>query len=187
MDQRNVDQPKLRWQSKTILVLVLPAVAANVVLEAHWWMTQAAPVTLWTLGLSGLLGLIAWGLRSATAGAAFTGAVITASLIFSTVTLPYYPWRTALVPVVVLLLLTSLATRAGRARKEQLGTAERRGGRTAAQVAANLGAAALLSNAAAQTFLVQRVRHSICQPCARCRLCSRACRTGRGRRGYRFF
>lgn len=145
-----------RWQSKTILLLVLPAVAANVVLEAHWWMTQAAPVALWSLGLSGLLGIIAWGLRSATAGAAFTGGVITASLIFSTVTLPYYPWRTALVPVVVLLLLTSVATHAGRTRKEQLGTAEHPRGRTAPQVAANLGAAALLASAPAQTFLVQR-------------------------------
>jgi uncharacterized protein (TIGR00297 family) len=39
--------------------------------------------------------------------------------------------------------LTWLATRVGRARKQQLGTAERREGRTASQVVANLGIASL--------------------------------------------
>ncbi len=131
---------------------MLPAVAADVVLETHWWAIQAAQVAIWTLGLSALLGIIAWKLRSATPGAAFTGAAITASLMFSTAIVPYFPWRTALVPVALLLALTAMATRAGRIRKEQLGTAEHRKGRTAAQVAANLGIAALLSNDVAQTF-----------------------------------
>jgi uncharacterized protein (TIGR00297 family) len=151
-----VRQREFRWQSKTILLLVLPAVAVDVLLEAHWWATQMSQVAIWTLGLSALLGLAAWGLRSATPGAALTGAAITASLMFSTVTVPYYPWHTALVPVAVLLVLTSLSTRLGRSRKEQLGTAEYRTGRTAAQVAANLGAAALLSTAAVQTYLLQQ-------------------------------
>ena len=42
-------------------------------------------------------------------------------------------------------VLTFVATRIGRARKERLGTAERRGGRRASQVVANVGAAALLA------------------------------------------
>ncbi len=146
-------QAKFRWQSKTILLLVLPAVAAGLVLEARWWAIQAPQVAIWTLGLSILLGFVAWFVGSATPAAAFTGAAITASLMFSTATLPYYPWRTALVPVVVLLILTSLATRMGRKRKQQLGTAERREGRTAAQVAANLGVAALLSTGAFELLL----------------------------------
>jgi len=42
-------------------------------------------------------------------------------------------------------VLTFLATRLGHARKQRLGTAERRGGRRASQVVANVGMAALLA------------------------------------------
>jgi uncharacterized protein (TIGR00297 family) len=145
-----VAQPKLPWQSKAVLLLVLPAVAADVVLEAHWWGVEATAVAIWTVGLSALLGLVAWGLRSATLGGALAGAGINASLMFSTATVPYLPWQTALVPVITVLVLTSIATRYGRRRKEKLGTAENRRGRNAAQVAANLGMAAIASNVAAQ-------------------------------------
>jgi uncharacterized protein (TIGR00297 family) len=149
-----VAQPKLKWQSKLILMLVLPAVAADVVLETHWWIVEANPVAIWTIGLSLLLGMVAFKLRSATLGAAFAGAAITASLMFSSVTFPYLPWQTALVPVLALLALTSIATRQGHKRKEFLGTAESRKGRAASQVAANLGAAALLSNGVVQSRLI---------------------------------
>jgi uncharacterized protein (TIGR00297 family) len=54
-------------------------------------------------------------------------------------------WRTALWPLLALLLLTLAATRFGRARKEKLGVAEGPRGRTASQVAANLGMAMLAS------------------------------------------
>jgi uncharacterized protein (TIGR00297 family) len=57
-------------------------------------------------------------------------------------------------PVVVLLVLTSLATRVGRSKKERLGVAEERVGRSAPQVAANLGVAALASCAVAQTGIM---------------------------------
>src|SRR4051812_38465480 len=46
------------------------------------------------------------------------------------------------VPLLTLFLLTVLATRWQRRRKERLGLAERSGGRTGSQVLANLGAAA---------------------------------------------
>jgi uncharacterized protein (TIGR00297 family) len=151
-----VAKATLPWQSKAILMLVLPAAAADLVLETRWWSVQVAPVAIWTLGLSALLGIIAWQTRSATPGGALTGAIITASLMFSTATVPYYPWQTALVPLVVLMVLTSLATRIGRKRKEQLGTAENRTGRLAAQVAANVGIASLLSNEVAQSFLLRQ-------------------------------
>ena len=147
-------QPKLKWQSKLILMLVLPAVTADVVLETHWWIVQANPVAIWTIGLSVLLGMVAFKLRSATLGAAFAGAAITASLMFSSVTFPYLPWQTALVPVLALLVLTSIATRQGLKRKQYLGTAESPKGRAASQVAANLGAAALLSNGVVQSRLI---------------------------------
>jgi uncharacterized protein (TIGR00297 family) len=46
-------------------------------------------------------------------------------------------------PLLALFLLTQLSTRWGHARKQRLGVAERGGGRTASQIGANLGAAAL--------------------------------------------
>jgi len=150
-----VARKKLHWQSKTILLLVFPAVGADVVLETHWWMTQMPAVVIWTLGLSTLLGLVAYKLRSATPGAALGGMAITASLMFATAGFPYLPWKTALLPVLVVLILTSLATRLGHKQKERLGTAEGRRGREASQVAANLGVAALLSNSLVQSWLIE--------------------------------
>ncbi|MGD0938313.1 MAG: DUF92 domain-containing protein, partial [Terracidiphilus sp.] len=147
-------QIKLYWQSKLVLLLVLPFAAASVVLQGHWWVTNLAPpaVAIWTFGLSLILGLVAWKLRAATPWAAASGALIAACLNFSTTfvhDLDYhhlYPWRTALVPLLVLLALTSIATRVGRARKERLGTAEKHQGRSPSQVAANLGVAVLALN-----------------------------------------
>jgi uncharacterized protein (TIGR00297 family) len=75
--------------------------------------------------------------------------------MFSTATVPYQPWRTALIPLLAVLLLTSLATRLGHAKKQRLGIAERRNGRSASQVAANLGVAALASSEFTQSWLIQ--------------------------------
>jgi uncharacterized protein (TIGR00297 family) len=149
-----VAQPKLAWQSKLVLLAVLPYVAADIVLEVHWWAINARELAIWTIGLSLLLGLVAWQTRSATAGAALAGAAITACLMFSSAVVPYQPWNTALIPVAALLLLTSISTRVGRARKERLGLAEKRVGRSASQVAANLGVSALASCAVAQTWIM---------------------------------
>ncbi|HUH62586.1 MAG TPA: DUF92 domain-containing protein [Terracidiphilus sp.] len=143
----------LAWQSKLVLLLVVPGAAALVVLETPWWAKHSPPFAIWTIGLSTLLGLVAFKVRSATVAAAATGAVITASLMESTAIVPYEPWRTALIPVLALLVITSLATRLGRAKKERLGLAEDRQGRTAAQVAANLGISALACSEVAQSWL----------------------------------
>lgn len=141
-----MDRSNLGWQSKLILLLVVPYAAVSVALQTHVWSVQAAHPTIWVLGLSALLGLLAWKSRSGTPAAAMTGALLTASIVFSTLVVPYRPWHTALVPVITLLLLTSLATRFGRKRKEILGTAEKRHGRGWAQVAANVGLATLLAD-----------------------------------------
>ncbi len=137
-----------------MLLLVLPYTAVGVAVHALTWWTQAPAVVLWALWLSGLLGLVAWKLRTATPAAAATGATITASLMFSTFVFPYRPWNTALIPVLAVLLLTSWATRFGRRSKERLGTAEKRGGRGAPQVAANLGIAALVLEPSIQSRLI---------------------------------
>ena len=145
---------KLDWQSKLVLLLVMPFAGALVVLQTHWWAVNAASVAIWTLGLSVLLGLVVLKLRSATPGAAAAGAAIAATLMFSTVTFPYQPWHTALIPLMAVLVLTSLATRLGRAQKERLGTAEKRHGRSASQVAANLGVAAIVSSQFVQSWII---------------------------------
>ena len=149
-----VGQSRLLWQSKLVLLLVLPSVCAGLVLQTHWWAMQFPSVAIWTVVLSLLLALVVLKLRAATLAGAFTGAVITASLMFSTVTFPYKPWQTALPPVLAVSLLAWIATRLGREKKERLGTAEKRHGRSAAQVAANLGVAAIVCFDLVQSWLI---------------------------------
>ena len=144
---------KLTWQSKLVLLLVLPFAAASVVLEGHFFAEILDKIAIWTLGWSLIFGSIVWRLLAATPAGAFTGAVITASLMFSTASFPYQPWQTALVPVLAVFLLAFIATRLGRERKEELGVAEKRQGRTAAQVAANLGVAAIVAHPMVQIWL----------------------------------
>lgn len=120
--------------------------------------TESAAVTIWTLALSALLGLVTWRLRAATPAAAATGALVTASLMFSTVAFPYEPWHTGLLPTFTVSLLAFAATRVGHGKKERLGTAEARRGRSASQVAANLGIAAMVSSGPVQFWLIDSRR-----------------------------
>ncbi|MGA7832325.1 MAG: DUF92 domain-containing protein [Terracidiphilus sp.] len=152
-------QIKLIAQSKLVLLLVLPFAGASLVLQIREWTVNFWPAAVLSLTLSLLLGLLALKLGAATAGGAWAGAVITACMIFSTETFtpagsfPYAPWHTALVPLLTLFVLTHIATRFGGRRKEALGTAERHEGRNAAQVAANLGIAAMAFSEPVQSWL----------------------------------
>lgn len=144
----------LNWESKLVLLIVLPLAAVHALLGIHEWAAESPAVAIWVIGLSTLLGLITWKIRAATSAGALTGTAITASLMFSTLAFPYQPWHTALIPVLAVALLAFAATRIGRAKKERLGTAEKRKGRSASQVAANLGVAALISTGPAQFWLL---------------------------------
>ncbi len=146
MAQANLAQANLDWESKLVELLVLPVVAVEAVWQARNWTATSAPAVVWTVSLSVLLGLVTWKLRAATPWAAAAGAVITASLMFSTLAPPYEPLHTALAPVLAVSVLAFAATRIGRAQKQRHGTAERPQGRSAAQVAANLGLAAIVSS-----------------------------------------
>jgi uncharacterized protein (TIGR00297 family) len=141
-----VRKSKLEWQSWAVLIVVLPVVCANVVAETRHWWAQVPAAAVWAIALSAILAFATYTMRAATLGAALTGAAINASLMYATSTYRYEPWRTAVVPVLAVFLLAFGTTRAGRAKKERLGTAERRAGRSAAQVAANLGLAAVVTN-----------------------------------------
>jgi uncharacterized protein (TIGR00297 family) len=139
-DQRVAVEPrndnKLRWQSWLVLAAVAPwcALAA---LQSPWnRSTQSG------LGFSLGLGLLVWLARAATPLAALTGAVITAVLALAPVSASGL-FHSAVAPLLALFVLTFTATKFGRSKKEQLGVAEGKHGRNAAQVAANLGVAGL--------------------------------------------
>jgi uncharacterized protein (TIGR00297 family) len=102
--------------------------------------TTTPEIIAQAFALGALLAFLTWRLRAATAAAALTGGLSATALYLATP-----GWRTALWPLLALLLLTLAATRYGYARKENFGVAEGRHGRTASQVAANLGAAVLAS------------------------------------------
>lgn len=147
-------QSKLAWQSTLVLLLVVPVVAIDALFQSRFFIRTLPPVAIWTLGLSLLLGIVVLKLKAATPAGAATGVLLTASLMFSTVSFPYRPWNTALVPVLAVSLLAHFATRMGRAKKERLGTAEPRHGRAASQVAANLGIAAVMLGLNVQSWLI---------------------------------
>lgn len=126
------------WQSKTVLLLILPVLAAHLVLELGSDLVRR-PFTAWTaIAIAVVFGALVFRVRAATAGGAATGALVAATLYLWTP-----GWHTALWPLGALLALTLFATRYGRKAKESIGVAEDRRGRTAGQVAANIGIAAV--------------------------------------------
>lgn len=130
----------LRWQSQAVLLALMPALAIWLTLACGDAWSAHDAVVWQTAAISLSFAAVVFLLRTATVGAAMTGAMIAAALYFATP-----GWRTALWPLLALLVLTLGATKFGRRRKEAMGTAEGRHGRTAAQVAANLGVAGVVT------------------------------------------
>lgn len=142
----NLD-PSLNWQSKAILLLFLPVLAAHLLLFFGSGLNLApgygvgkisATALIVGMALAVLLGLIVWATRASTLGGALAGALVTATFALATP-----GWRSSLWPLAALLLMTLAGTRLGRRTKERIGVAEDRQGRQAAQVTANLGVAAM--------------------------------------------
>ena len=108
----------------------------------------AYPLWFWiALGISAGFALVVWLLRSATGPAAAMGGVICLNVLLGQGA--GMDWQqTAMPALLTLFVLTFAATRFGRSRKEQMGTAEPRQGRRASQVLANLGFAGLCAGAA---------------------------------------
>jgi uncharacterized protein (TIGR00297 family) len=135
----HTSQPSgLHWQSKLILLLVIPVAGGFASVESmqRWPFFPASVIT--ACAIATIFALVVWILRAATSAAACTGGLFT--LVFYLWT---PGWRTILWPLLALFLLTFAATRFGRRRKEALGIAEEKRGRTASQVVANLGAAVI--------------------------------------------
>lgn len=133
---RRARQTALRWQSQAVLLAFVPFAGTWVFLQMGQAWTD--PMLWQATAISAGLAVLVYATRAATLGAALTGAIFCAALYLQTPGL-----RTALWPLLALLLLTFAGTRFGRRRKEALGIAEARRGRTASQVAANLGVAVL--------------------------------------------
>ena len=106
------------------LFWVSPMVAAA--LSHHFW-----PATVITVGF----GVLARLLRAVDLSGAIAGVIVTWVLFVAA-------GPGAFAAVAAVFVLAFLTTRLGYHHKQFLGTAERRGGRTASQVLANLGAAA---------------------------------------------
>jgi uncharacterized protein (TIGR00297 family) len=85
-------------------------------------------------------------LRAATVGGAAFGGMICLLITFWTGIRTISVVRSGLAPLVLLFLLTFLATRAGRQRKTRAGLAEKRQGRSAAQIIANLSVAGIFAS-----------------------------------------
>jgi uncharacterized protein (TIGR00297 family) len=96
------------------------------------------PAAVVSLGFA----LLARGLRAVTDGGALAGAVIAFLLMWAA-------GLAAFLPLVMLFILTLVATRWRSERKRTLGVAERGSGRVASQVIANLGVAGVCALAAA--------------------------------------
>lgn len=128
----------LRWQSQAVLLAFVPVPAVWILFRAQqaWFFHDG--VLLLAASISIAFAALVFSLRAATLGAALTGGLFTAALYWGTP-----GWHTALWPLLALFLLTYASTRFRRRRKESLGIAEARHGRTACQVAANLGVATL--------------------------------------------
>lgn len=137
--KRQIDS-RLWWQSQIPLFLAIALGTGSIVLQCAALSRGAPARIIQSFLISLILGLLVWRFRAATAGGAITGALFTMELYLSTP-----GWRSAIWPLVALLLFTFAATRFGRVRKERLGLAEDRYGRMASQVAANLGVAVLAS------------------------------------------
>jgi len=140
--------PILVWQSTAILATTLSLAAFWILVVAH--APAGFPHFALSVGICCALALAAWILHAVTPMAACTGALLALSLSIS----GQIWWRSPLVPMLAVFLLTHVATRFRRERKEKRGLAEARRGRAASQIAANVGvAASVLPLASAHDWL----------------------------------
>jgi uncharacterized protein (TIGR00297 family) len=105
------------------------------------WIHPAQPAAkLWILALISLVfGVFGRAVRGVTTSGALAGAIVCFALLLAA-------GPAGFAALLMVFLLTWVSTRFGYSRKQSLGIAERRTGRNAAQVAANLGVAALCAS-----------------------------------------
>ncbi len=149
--QHTISPGRSQWQSATMVAICIPLLAGGLAFHSmHFWTYRQLSTLILLYGVSLGFALIVWRLRAATAGAAATGGLICAGLLWGT---GRSVLHSAFPPLFTLFLLTFAATRLQRRAKQELGLAEPSTGRTASQVVANLGAAGLIAVLAPGTAL----------------------------------
>ena len=141
-----IPEERDRTQSRGLVLVVglLLAAEAAAMLRGAVGASREFPVHVaLVLGISVTFAVLVRLLRAATVGGAWSGGAVCLLLTYGSGWMSEPVWRSGLVPLAGLFALTFLGTRAGRVRKAEAGLAEARQGRNAAQVLANLSAAAL--------------------------------------------
>jgi uncharacterized protein (TIGR00297 family) len=148
--KKAIPEERDRLQSRVLVIVVgaLLAVESFAVLRQAYflWGEQSVrehTLLAETIGISAVFAGLVLALRAATLAGAFVGGLISFLLLSGTISSQYVIGRSGLAPLALLFVLTFLATRTGRRVKAQAGLAEKRHGRSAAQVIANLSVAAL--------------------------------------------
>ncbi len=147
--RKAIPQARDRLQSK-VLVGVVGALLVWMTADAvRWGRTFGMRFPVFVLEvfvLSVAFAVVVRKLRAATPGGAVCGGMICLLLTFWTGFQTVSVVRSGLTPLVLLFLLTFVATRAGRRRKAEAGLAEGRRGRNAGQVIANLSVAGMCAS-----------------------------------------
>ncbi len=141
-----IPEARDRLQSRVLVVVVgaLLVWMSEWTLERYYIGLKYNPGPLLAVvAISAAFAVLVVILRAATVAGAVFGGMICLLLVNGTLTWQFTILRSGLAPLVLLFVLTYLATRAGRQRKAEAGLAEKRKGRSAAQVIANLSIAAL--------------------------------------------
>jgi uncharacterized protein (TIGR00297 family) len=147
--RKAIPQARDQLQSR-VLVAVVGGWLILESLSALWAMYETsrkdsdfARLNIEIVAISVAFALIVLGLRAATPVAAAFGGMICLNLLWGTASADDGVMRSGLAPLILLFVLTFVSTRAGHRVKAMTGLAERRKGRNAAQVIANLAVAAL--------------------------------------------
>jgi uncharacterized protein (TIGR00297 family) len=158
-----IPEARDRVQSQWLVVVVgssLVVLSGVTLVLAYGRVIRFPAFVLSVVSISVGFAVVVWMLRAATAAAAACGGMICLLLTFWTGSFDGSVGRTALTPLAALFVLTFLSTRAGRQRKTKAGLAEKRRGRSASQVIANLSVAALCV-----TPLTYAVMERVVAPC----------------------
>jgi uncharacterized protein (TIGR00297 family) len=147
--RKAIPESRHRLQSRVLVWVVgfLLALEVAAVLRQPYFpggeqnVQEHLPVEIVAISV-GFAGLVLF-LRAATVAGSLFGGMISFLLVSGTASSKYTIVRSGFAPLALLFVLTFLATRAGRRVKAEAGLAERRHGRSAAQVIANLSIAGL--------------------------------------------
>jgi uncharacterized protein (TIGR00297 family) len=146
--RKAIPEKRDRLQSRVLVgvvgvLLALETIAA--LQQPFMWGEMKVPEHMLAeiVAISVAFAVLVLSLRAATVAGALIGGIISFLLVRGTASSQSTIVRSGLAPLALLFVLTFLATRAGRVMNARVGLAEKRHGRSAAQVIANLSIAAL--------------------------------------------